>query len=379
VASGTRDDVVAHVPGRITAPAAPAVRARSWRRRSGLREWIPDGTGTDVDVDVDFEDAVIARLLDRRARNGAEDRLGRAVPADVGPAPTRSPAPGPVQLAAHRVTRRFGTFTAVDRVTLDVRGGEIVGLLGANGAGKTTLIRILLGLLAASDGSVSMFGARPSRRRRRRLGYVPQGLGLWVDMTVGENLEFAAAAFAADRAALAVPEELGDVRDRLVGEIGLGRQRQLAFACALGHAPDLLVLDEPTSGVDPIARARLWDRIHECAAGGMGVLVTTHYLQEAEQCDRLVLMADGAVVAQGTIESIIAGRTAVEVTAERWRDAFAILTSAGVPLMLAGRTIRVADTDPEVVRRILGAAGLEAGVEAVPATLDEAMVAAGRR
>jgi ABC-2 type transport system ATP-binding protein len=401
VASGTREDIVSHVPGRITAPDTPRVRARAWRRRGGFREWVPAADGTDGDhdhddaadhhadhpggdhadprvghdVDVDFEDAVIARLLARRARSGS----AAPAPGDTRRAPAaRADGRGP-QLAARAVTRRFGTFTAVDRATLDVGSGEIVGLLGANGAGKTTLIRMLLGLLATTDGSVSMFGARPSRRSRRRLGYVPQGLGLYVDMTVEENVEFAVAAFGADRDAVELPVGLGDVRDRLVGEIGLGRQRQLAFACALGHAPEVLVLDEPTSGVDPIARARLWDRIHECAAGGMGVLVTTHYMQEAEQCDRLVLMADGAVVAQGTLDSIIGDRVAVEVTTESWADAFAVLTAADLRVMLAGRTVRVAEARPDAVRELLGTAGLEAHVEVVPATLDEAMVAVGRR
>ncbi len=402
VASGTRDDIVTNVPGRITAPTTPRVRARAWRRRGGFREWAPDGARPgrgatsdggpgsgatsdggpgDEEIEVDFEDAVIARLLERRAARDPGSPASPATPPSPGrrAAPTPSAGAGEVQLAARTVTRRFGAFTAVDAVTLDVGAGEVVGLLGANGAGKTTLIRMLLGLLAVSDGSVSMFGARPSRLLRRRLGYVPQGLGLYVDMTVQENVEFSASAFGAAPDAVELPPGLGELRDRLVGEIGLGRQRQLAFACALGHAPDLLVLDEPTSGVDPIARARLWDRIHECAAGGMGVLVTTHYMQEAEQCDRLVLMADGAVVAHGTLGSIIGDRAAVEVTTGDWADAFAVLTAAGLGVMLAGRTVRVAEARPDAVRKILGSAGLEAHVEVVPATLDEAMVAVGRR
>jgi ABC-type multidrug transport system ATPase subunit len=175
------------------------------------------------------------------------------------------------------VTCRFGANVAVDGVSLAVGPGEIVGLIGANGAGKTTLIRMLLGLLPPSEGSVSLFGAPPDRRSRRRLGYVAQGLGLYPDLTVAENAEFVAAGFGSPPAQL--PEDLAAVRDDLVGTIGLGRQRRLAFATALAHEPELLVLDEPTSGVNPLARARLWDQIHEQAERGAGVLVTTHYLQ----------------------------------------------------------------------------------------------------
>lgn len=287
-----------------------------------------------------------------------------------------TPATPPVPLlAADHVTRRFGDFTAVDRVSLTVGPGEIVGLIGANGAGKTTLIRMMLGLLASSEGHVAMFDAMPSRRSRSRLGYVAQGLGLYRDMTVAENAAFNSAAFGISPDQIVLTEELDAMTDRLVGSIGLGPQRQLAFACALGHRPDLVVLDEPTSGVDPLARARLWDMIRSEADRGVGVLVTTHYMEEAQQCDRLVLMAAGKVAAEGTVEDIVAGRTVVQVAAASWSEAFAALSDAGHDVMLAGRRIRVAAADTSDVDRSLRRAGIDAELTIVPAILDEAMVA----
>lgn len=286
-----------------------------------------------------------------------------------------APQPATSLIAADHVTCRFGGFTAVEHVSLDVGPGEIVGLIGANGAGKTTLIRMMLGLLAPSEGGVTLFGTTPSRHGRRRLGYVSQNLGLYSDMTVVENVEFQAAAFGITPERVALSGELVEMRDRLVGSIGLGRQRQLAFACALSHDPDLLVLDEPTSGVDPLARARLWDAIRVAAGSGAGVLVTTHYMEEAQQCDRLVLMAAGRVAAEGTVDEIVAGRTVVEVTAESWSEAFALLGDAGYDIMLAGRQIRVASPDTAGISAALTAAGVSAALSIVPAILDEAIVA----
>lgn len=276
-----------------------------------------------------------------------------------------------VQVAG--VTRRFGDQVAVDDVSLSVAAGEIVGLLGANGAGKTTLIRMLLGLTATDVGELRLLGEAPSRSTRRRVGYVAQGLGLYDDLTVRENLAFAASAYG--QPTPPVPADLVPVADSLVGAIGLGRQRRLAFTVALAHSPALLVLDEPTSGVDPLARARLWDRVHARADAGVGVLVTTHYMSEAQQCDRLVLMSRGRVVATGSEAEITASTTAVAVDAASWQAAFTVLDGAGLPVMLAGRSVRVAAVPRERVEAVLRDAGLAARVRDVAATLEEVMVA----
>ena len=276
-------------------------------------------------------------------------------------------------IEATSVTRRFGSFTAVDGVSLTVEPGEIVGLLGANGAGKTTLIRMILGLLAPTSGEVRIFGGRPSRATRARLGYVPQGLGLWNDMTVAENLDFIDGTYGG-RSHL--PDAVAGLSARLVGGIGLGGQRRVAFAAALGHAPQLLVLDEPTSGVDPLSRARLWDQIHEQAEAGVGVLVTTHYMQEAQQCDRLVLMSQGRAVAEGSEGDITGGVSVVAVDSPRWQEAFAPLSDAGLLTMLSGTRVRVVGASHTQVRDALG--DVEAALASVGPTLEEAMAARER-
>jgi ABC-type multidrug transport system ATPase subunit len=266
-----------------------------------------------------------------------------------------------------KVTRRFGPFTAVREVDLDVWPGEIVGLLGANGAGKTTLIRMLLGLLGTSGGEVALFGEPPSRLTRSRIGYLPQGLGLYDDLSPAENLEFAAAIFGTRGAVL--PDPVRPYARELVGSLPLGVQRQVAFAQALSHRPDLLMLDEPTSGVGPLGRARLWETIGDAAEAGVGVLVTTHYMEEAQECGRLVIMADGRVVAAGTAAEIVGNRQVVVVEAESWSAAFGALEQAGLQVALAGRGLRVPGADPALARRALG--DLPAAVLQVPATLEE--------
>jgi ABC-2 type transport system ATP-binding protein len=272
------------------------------------------------------------------------------------------------------VSRQFGEFTAVSEVSLEVRAGEIVGLLGANGAGKTTLIRMLLGLLPASAGAVLLFGAPPSRGTRRRIGYVPQSLGLYDDLTPQQNLEFSAAAFGGRRPELAA--SLRPYAGTLVGSLPLGLQRRVAFAQALSHQPDLLILDEPTSGVDPLGRARLWDTIAGAAAAGAGVLVTTHYMEEAGECARLVIMADGRVVAQGTAQEIVGAARVTVVETPDWAAAFGVLEEARMQVALAGRALRVPGASPAEVRRALGGGPGDAGgagvrVYPAPATLEE--------
>jgi ABC-type multidrug transport system ATPase subunit len=281
-----------------------------------------------------------------------------------------SATPRPL-LAAHRVSRTFGPSRAVDEVTARLERGEVVGLLGANGAGKTTLLRLLLGLLAPSGGSVELLGGAPDRGRRSRLGYVPQGLGLYGDLTVAENLAFVTRTYGARVPSL--PDGLAQQALTLVRDLPLGLQRRLSFLAALAHAPEVLVLDEPTSGVDPLAAAGLWETIRSQADTGVGALVTTHSMAEAGQCDRLLLMAQGRVVAQGSESDIVGDTRAWSVRSGDWQAAFAALDAAGEPVMLAGRDVRVADRDPQRLRSLLAAAGVPAEVVEVPATIEERM------
>jgi ABC-2 type transport system ATP-binding protein len=272
-----------------------------------------------------------------------------------------------------QVTKRFGDLAAVDQVSVHVDRGEVLGLLGANGAGKTTLIRLLLGLVRPSGGAVRLFGEPPSRATRRRLGYVPQGLGLYEDLTPIENLAFARAVFGtgSDTVPASVPASLRAFADVPIGDLPLGVQRRVAFAGALAHQPELLVLDEPTSGVDPLARARLWETIREAADHGVGVLVTTHHMEEAQECDRLVVMADGMVVAEGTVEEIIGDARVAVVQSSEWARAFAAIERSGMTAALVGRTLRVPAASAKDVQRALSIVAVAGQVTQAPATLEE--------
>jgi ABC-2 type transport system ATP-binding protein len=273
---------------------------------------------------------------------------------------------------ASKATKVFGPFTAVSGVDLTVGRGEVVGLLGANGAGKTTLIRLLLGLLRPSDGAVRLFGSPPSIPTRRRVGYVSQALGLYAGLTVAENWAFTAAAFRNTGARM--PPSISPWKNELVAGLPLGTQRQVAFAVALSHRPELLILDEPTSGVGPLGGARLWEQIRQAAGEGAGTLVTTHSMEEAEQCDRLVVMAGGKVVAAGTEPGIIGDRQAAEIHGGDPGRVFAVLDAGNFAVQVQGSALRVA-ASAAVVAGLLSRAGIDARVEAVPANLEEAFVA----
>ena len=266
------------------------------------------------------------------------------------------------------VSRTFGAFTAVDRVNLRVDPGEVVGLLGANGAGKTTVIKMLLGLLPPSDGAVRLFGEPPSRTTRRRIGYLPQTLGLYDDLTVADNLAFSGEVFASRRD---VPAPLKPYAGAVVRDLPLGVARRVAFAQALAHSPELLLLDEPTSGVDPLARARLWETIGSAAADGVGVIVSTHYMDEAEECTRLVVLAAGRVVAAGTSAEIVRDARTVVVDSPDWAAALRKLEEAGLRAFLAGSALRVPGARIEQVTHALGDLAGDVRIRSAPATLEE--------
>jgi ABC-2 type transport system ATP-binding protein len=227
-------------------------------------------------------------------------------------APTRAFAPAastPI-IEVHDLTKRFGAFTAVDRVSFQVTRGEIFGYLGANGAGKTTTIRMLCGLLDASDGQAQVAGVdvrRHPARVKRAIGYMSQKFSLYQDLTVVENLRFFSGVYGLTgrhrRARIDAALELADLRDereRLTRTLPGGVRQRLALASALLHEPPVLYLDEPTAGVDPEARRGFWRVIRQLAATGTTLFVTTHHLDEAEYCGRVGLMVDGRLVALDT-------------------------------------------------------------------------------
>jgi ABC-2 type transport system ATP-binding protein len=221
---------------------------------------------------------------------------------------------GQVAIGAKGLTKQFGSFTAVKNVGLEIRYGEIYGLLGANGAGKTTTIKMLCGLLDATHGAIQLAGERGDIRAegvRQRVGYMSQKFSLYDDLTIRENLEFFAGVYG-------VPDHERDEKarwvlsfsglegqqDQVTGRLPGGWKQRVAFGAAIMHEPSVLFLDEPTSGVDPLARRAFWRMINRLADAGTAVLVTTHYLEESEQCNRLGFMATGELVAEGSPSAI---------------------------------------------------------------------------
>jgi ABC-2 type transport system ATP-binding protein len=208
------------------------------------------------------------------------------------------------------LTRTFGDFTAVDHVTFDVRAGEVFGFLGANGAGKTTAIRMLTGLLAPSAGIATVAGHdvyTESEAIKRDIGYMSQRFSLYEDLTVRENIRLYGGIYGLSNRQIrdrttGLLSRLGleHAADEFVRAIPLGWRQKLAFSVALLHEPRIVFLDEPTGGVDPITRRQFWELIYEAAAGGTTVFVTTHYMDEAEYCDRIAIMVAGRIGAMGT-------------------------------------------------------------------------------
>ncbi len=248
-----------------------------------------------------FEDGFID-LLRRSVPAGS---AGRNMDAAVG---AGNAGDGPV-IRVDGLRRRFGDFWAVDGVSFQVQRGEIFGLLGANGAGKSTTFRMLCGLLPASAGSLQVAGLdlrHAASTARGRIGYMSQKFSLYGNLSVAQNLVFFSSAYGLgrraqqERLAWALAEfELTAQTDQLSADLSLGYKQRLAMACALMHRPEILFLDEPTSGVDPLARRGFWQRINALARAGVTVLVTTHFMEEAEYCDRLAIMAAGRILATG--------------------------------------------------------------------------------
>ncbi|MFW6154074.1 MAG: ATP-binding cassette domain-containing protein [Planctomycetota bacterium] len=280
-------------------------------------------------VEPTFEEAFLALLASRRRRGGRERR--RADLVRLKDVDGRDPV-----IVAEGLTKRFGHFTAVDHVSLEVRPGEIFGLLGPNGAGKSTAFRMLCGLSRPSDGRARVAGwdmRRCPERAQERMGYMSQTFSLYGQLTAGENLRFFARVYGLSR------REVGETIDRMVDVFGLGEffqtpagllplgfKQRLSMACAVMHEPDVLFLDEPTSGVDPLARREFWTHITAMARAGVAVMVTTHVMSEADYCDRLAILRAGRILRMGTPDDIRRAAGGREGTIE---EAFVALIQRG--------------------------------------------------
>ena len=258
---------------------------------------------------------------------------GRSPGAPTAPAQPSS-AEGRATISLRDVTRRFGNVTSVKGLSMDIDPGRILGLIGPSGSGKTTTVRMLAGVLKPTSGHVRVLGEEPHlfrRSTREQIGYMPQGVVLYPDLTCSENLDFMASLFGLlfRRRRRRVAEalkllDLWSVRNRRASALSGGMQRRLELACAMVHDPAILLLDEPTVGVDPLLRRSIWQELHRLRDAGRTVLVTTQYVSEAEECDLVALLADGRLVAFDTPEGIrhhALGGDIVEVQTDRAVDA----------------------------------------------------------
>ncbi|MSP03617.1 MAG: ABC transporter ATP-binding protein [Acetobacteraceae bacterium] len=282
----------------------------------------------------------------------------------------------PLAISVNGLTKRFGFKTVVDQFSLEVERGQIYGFLGPNGSGKTTTIRMLCGLLIPDAGHGSCLGhdiRTESWAIKQRVGYMTQKFSFYDDLTIRENMDFVARLYGLPgrKAKVAAALErlgLADRRDQLAGTLSGGWKQRLALAACILHEPSLLLLDEPTAGVDPKARRAFWDEIHTLAADGMTVLVSTHYMDEAERCHRIAYLAYGRLVANGTVAEVVrgAGLTAWHVTGPDHRIAVLAKQLEGRPgaEMVApfGATLHVSGPDPHALDEAVAPFQSESGL-----------------
>jgi ABC-2 type transport system ATP-binding protein len=268
-------------------------------------------------------------------------------------------------IEVRNLVKRFGDKTVVDHVTMTVAEGEIVGFLGPNGSGKTTTIRIMCGLLTPDEGEGEVLGYNlrtESLKIKREVGYMTQKFSFYEDLTIAENLEFVARLYQLKPVAEHVGrtlEELGLTtrRNQLAGTLSGGWKQRLALAACIMHKPRLLLLDEPTAGVDPKARREFWDEIHRLARGGLTVLVSTHYMDEAERCHRISYISYGKMLASGTVDEVVknAGLTTFIVEGPRLDEVAALLEGRrGVEQVAPfGTTLHVVGSDRKLLEKAL--------------------------
>lgn len=302
-------------------------------------------------------------------------------------------APSTTIIETRALSRRFGDLLAVRDVSLSVARGEIFGVLGPNGAGKSTTIRMLCGILDPTGGSGNVVGydiATQAESIKQRIGYMTQRFSLYEDLSVRENLEFYAGIYGVSRSerkarvdAVLARTGLGSRRKQLAGTLSGGWKQRVALASATIHEPPLLFLDEPTAGVDPVSRREFWEQIHELASQGTTVLLTTHYMDEAERCHRLAFIFRGQLLDVGTPEQIVArrGLRAVELSTERPREAAALLRADPNVDEVShyGHLLRLTSkrgVDPSALAaRLLAAAGIVAAdVRESRVTVEDAFV-----
>jgi ABC-2 type transport system ATP-binding protein len=281
----------------------------------------------------------------------------------------------PLAIDVKGLTKRFGAKVAVDHIDIAVPQGEVWGFLGPNGSGKTTTIRMLCGLLRADEGTGTCLGLdfrKEAEKVKRQVGYMTQRFSFWEDLSIRQNLDFVARLYGVADARERVEgtlQRLGLVRrqDQLAGELSGGWKQRLALAACMLHDPKLLLLDEPTAGVDPQARRDFWDEIHGLSDRGLTVLVSTHYMDEAERCDRIVYILNGKLVARGHVGEVIAGSGLVTFIVrgdEVRRLTEALRGQAGVEhVSFFGAALHVSGRDRTALERALGPYRDQAGIE----------------
>ncbi|RMF17134.1 MAG: ABC transporter ATP-binding protein [Gammaproteobacteria bacterium] len=285
------------------------------------------------------------------------------------------------------LTKRFGDKAAVEDISLQLPRGEVWGFLGPNGSGKTTTIRMICGLLKPTSGEGTCLGydiLRETDRIKPHVGYMTQKFSFWGDLTIRENLEFVARLYGLKPRRKIVDDTLASLglthrQHQLADDLSGGWKQRLALAAVTMHAPELLLLDEPTAGVDPQARRDFWDEIHTLASHGMTILVSTHYMDEAERCDRIAYLAHGHLIAQGTVQDIIdrTGLKTLRGKGDRVRSlAEPIKSVSGVEhVAYFGAALHVSSRDEQALAQVRQQFSDGVVWEAVPTTLEDAFIA----